>query len=290
MHMKKMIFAAALAALLPLFVSCGNQDNTQESLKEPRFVQSAGQLIPAEGNLKSVVLSESGMYVVGEAVETGGGDNGGTLKAWHPGTKAGGDDPEIKYTAGEYTVNGKVYTLKGWGTIEFENTASGDVTLKYKPDGGEEVTVTARFSKSTGGSDIFRSWRVDKTRVTVTKGTSVYAAEFSGCDFNEVAKFFADNGYRIADEIPANHRVSTFSITGAGALFIVYNDGSADVGSCTVSGSSMNYSWAAGDMGYSFETGRASFEFLDGKCIFVIEAKLDNNTSASVKLVLSDIA
>jgi len=284
MHMKKMIFAAALAALLPLFVSCGNKNNTEEGFEEPRFVQSAGQLIPASGTLQSVDLSESGIFVVGET-NGGGGGGGQTLKAR---TKAGGDSG-IKYTAGEYEVNGNVYTLKGWGTLEFSNTASGDVELKYTPSGGTTVTVTARFTKSAAGSDIYRSWRVDKTRVTLVQGATTYAAEFSGCDFNEVADFFEDNGYALSDDIPSGRRISTLSVTGAGALFFVYNDGAVDVGSCTISGNVLNYIWADSSMGYSFETGRVSFSFQDGKCIFVIEAKLSDNSTASVKLVLDDI-
>ncbi|NLZ19850.1 MAG: hypothetical protein GXY24_06265 [Bacteroidales bacterium] len=279
--MKKTIFAA-LAALLPLFISCGNQNNTEEGFEEPRFVQSAGQLIPASGTLQSVDLSESGIFVVGE---TTGGGGGQTLKAR---TKAG-DGSGTKYTSGEYEVNGNVYTLKGWGTLEFSNTASGDVELTYTPSGKSAVTVNARFTKSTAGSDIYRSWRVDKTRVTLVQGATTYAAEFSGCDFNEVADFFEDNGHALSDDIPSGRRISTLSITGAGALFFVYNDGAVDVGSCTVSGNVLNYVWADSSMGYSFETGRVSFSFQDGKCIFVIEAKLDGNTTASVKLVLDDI-
>ena len=281
--MKKILFAAALAALLPLLISCGSKNNTQEGFNEPRFVQSAGQLIPASGDLKSVNLSESGVYVVGEVSASP------APAAWHPGTKADAEDPEIKYISGEYEVSGNVYTLKGWGTIEFNNSASGDVELKYTPSGKSTVTVTARFTKSTVNSDIFRTWRVDKVRVSLEEGSTTYAAEFPGCDFNEIAKFFKDNGHAIKDIIPSGHRVSTLSITGAGALFIVYSDGLADVGSCTVSGSLLSYAWAAANMGYSFETGRASFEFMDGKCIFVIEAKLDGNTKAALKLVLSDI-
>lgn len=277
--MKKMLFAAALAALLPLAVSCGKQNNnTENSLSEPRFVQSAGQLIPAAGSLQSVGLGEGGHYVVGESA--GGGSQSSRTKA--------GADPEIKYTTGEYTVSGNVYTLKGWGTLEFDNSATGDVVLKYTPSGKGSVTVTARFTKSTVNSDIFRSWRVDKTRVSVVDGKTTYAAEFAGCDFSDIAKFLKDNGHPVKDVIPAGHRVSTLSITGAGAFFIVYNDGQADVGSCTVSGNVLNYIWAAADMGYSFETGRAGFSFQDGKCIFVIGAKVDG-LDASVKMVLSDI-
>ena len=280
--MKKILFAAVLAVLLPLFVSCGKHDNTsKDSFKEPRFVQSAGQLIPASGDLKSVDFSESGVYVVGENVA------GAVPAAWHPGTKAdtGEPFPEIKYIAGEYDVNGYVYNLKGWGTLEFNNSTSGEVELKYTASGKSTVTVQARFIKSIANSDIFRSWRVDKTRVRVGSA----AADFAGCNFKEIAKFFEDNGHDIQDDIPADARVNTISITGADRIIIVYSNGDVDLGSCFVSGNSIDYYWQSPGMGYSFETGHATFEFMDGKCIFSIDARFNDNTSGVITLVLSDI-
>ena len=278
--MKKMIFAAALAALLPLLISCSEKDNTKDSLKEPRFVQSAGRLIPGDGTVAGIDLGESGTYVVGETPP--GGDS--SPSAWHPGTKtAVWVDPV--YTTGTYDVNGNRYNLNGWGWVEFDNSASGNVVLKYKANGKEEVTVNANFVKSTANSDLYRTWRVDKTRATVNG----YGAEFLGCDFNEIAKFFKNNGYAIADDITAGSRVNTVMISGAGRIIICYSDGRTDAGSCTVSGNSLSYSWAGKGMGYSFETGRATFEFMDGKCILSFQVKLDGNSQAAFTMVLSDI-
>ena len=278
--MKKMIFAAALAALLPLLISCSEKDNTKDSLKEPRFVQSAGRLIPGDGTVAGIDLGESGTYVVGETPPGGGS----SPSAWHPGTKADGN-PEMKYTAGSYTVNGRRYNLNGWGWVEFDNSASGNVSVTYMANGGDEITLNANFVKSTANSDLFRTWRVDKTRATVNG----YGAEFLGCDFNEIAKFFKNNGYAITDDIPEGSRVNTVMISGAGRIIICYSDGRTDAGSCTVSGNSLSYSWAGKGMGYSFETGRATFEFLDGKCILSFQVKLDGNSQAAFTMVLSDI-
>ena len=275
--MKKILFAAALAALLPLLVSCGKQNDSEDSFKEPRFVQSAGHLVPAGGDLQSADLGEGGIYVVGE----GGGGSSPSSR-----TKAGSDSG-IKYTSGEYEVNGNVYTLKGWGTLEFDNSASGEVQLKYTPAGKDPVVVTARFSKSTANSDIFRSWRVDKTRVS----TGTAAADFPGCNFREIADFFADKGHHIPDDIPANASVSTLSITGAGRILIAYGNKSVDVGSCTVSPNSatLDYQWENPSMGYSFETGHASYEFMDGKCVLTFHVRFDDGISASFTMLLSDI-
>ena len=282
--MKKMIFAAALAALLPLLISCSEKDNTKDSLKEPRFVQSAGRLIPGDGTVAGIDLGESGTYVVGETPP--GGDS--SPSGWHPGTKADGD-PEMKYTAGSYTVNGRRYNLNGWGWVEFDNSASGNVSVTYMANGGDEITLNANFVKSTANSDLYRTWRVDKTRVSLVRGQSTFGADFSGCDFNEIARFFEEKGYGIADDIPAGSRVNTVMITGSGSISIVYTDGRIDKGSCTVSDNLLSYSWAGKGMGYSFETGRAHYAFMDGKCILEFEVKLDGNTQASFTMVLSDI-
>lgn len=282
--MKKMIFAAALAALLPLLISCSEKDNTKDGLKEPRFVQSAGRLIPGDGTVAGIDLGESGTYVVGETPP--GGDS--SPSAWHPGTKtAAWVDPV--YTTGTYDVNGRRYNLNGWGWVEFDNSASGNVVLKYKANGKEEVTVNANFVKSTANSDLYRTWRVDKTRVSLVQGQTTYSADFSGCDFNEIAKFFENNGYAVADDITSGSRVNTVMITGSGSIAIAYTSGKVDSGSCIVSGNSLSYSWAGKDMGYSFETGRATFEFLDGKCILSFQVKLDGNSQAAFTMVLSDI-
>ena len=282
--MKKILCAVALAAMLPLFVSCGGEqnNNNDNNFNEPRFVQSAGQLIPASGELQSIDLSESGIYVVGEAVANP------APAAWHPGTKSDGGAPEVKYIAGTYDVSGRVYNLNGWGTIEFDNTASASVDLKYTKSGKGAVTVKASFAKSQANNDIYRTWRVDKTRVNVTEGQTTYGADFVGCDFSEIAEFIRKNGHAIPDDIPAGTRISTLSITGSGSIIIIMNDSSVKRGSCTVSGSSISYNLAASSMGYSFEAGSANYGFMDGKCILTFKARVNGVADASFTMVLSD--
>ena len=265
--MKRLFLAVSFAALL---VSCGKPISSDNTLENPRFVQYAGQLVPQNGTLQYAELTESGLYVAGMPGGTKGGPIGELLK----------------YYSGSYSVSGDVYTLAGFGTLQFSNTASGEVDLTYTI-GGTTETVKARLTKATTTGDIYRSWLVSKTRVSITSGSTV-SVEFTGCNFKDIADFFRNNGYVIEDEIPAAHTLHTVSVTAAGSLILVYADGDIDLGSCVISGGSLSYLWNEEDMGYSFETGKASYTFEDGRCILSLDAKLDGAT-ATIKLVLTEL-
>lgn len=264
--MKRLLLAVSFAALL---VSCGKPISSENTLENPRFVQYAGQLVPQGGTLQYAELTESGLYVAGMPGSTKGGPVGQLLK----------------YFTGSYTVSGDEYNLSGFGTLKFSNASAGNVDLTYTI-GGTTETVKATLTKATTAGDIFRSWTVDKTRVSVTTGVMA-SAEFPGCNFREIADFFRTNGYTIEDEIPTGHSLSSVSVTAAGSLLFVYSDGGIDLGMCVVSGSTLKYSWNEQKMGYSFETGNATFEFEGNKCILSLQAKLDGAT-AMIRMVLSE--
>lgn len=265
--MKKLFLAVSFAALL---VSCGKPISSENTLENPRFVQYAGQLVPQGGTLQYAELTESGLYVAGMPGSTKGGPVGELLK----------------YYTGKYSVSGDVYTLGNFGTLQFSNTASGEVDLTYTI-GGTTETVKAKLTKATTTGDIYRSWMVSKTRVSITTGSTA-SVEFVGCNFKDIVDFFRTNGYKIEDEIPASHILHTVSVTAAGSLLLVYADGDIDLGTCVISGSTMKYNWNEPKMGYSFETGNATFEFEGNRCILSLNVKLDGAT-ASIKLVLYEL-
>lgn len=270
MLMKKILFAISLAVLL---CACGKPISTDNTLENPRFVQYAGQLVPQGGSLQYAELTESGLYVA----------------SMPGGTKAGPISDILDYFAGTYGVAGDEYHLANFGILKFANTSSGEVDLTYSVNGmTSPVTVKATLKKGAYTSDIFRSWTVDKTRVSVSGGVTA-GTEFPGCNLRQIADFFRSNGYKIEDDIPAGHGISSVSVTAAGSLLFVYSDGSVDLGSCTVSGSGLSYRWNEQGMGYSFETGSATYSFEDGKCILALACKLDGTTSATIKMVLSEL-
>lgn len=273
--MKKSLFAAlALGALLPLLVACGTKNtDTDTRFENPRFIQYAGQLIPRGGapapaqqalpsaadgaEVVFIELTESGLYVIGLAT-------------------AG----ETTYKAGNYSVNGHVYTLNGYGTIEFSGD-SGEVDLTITPSGGSAKTIKATFTKASVSDMVYRGYTVDKTRVVAGSA----GADFTGLNFKDIADFLRNNGFDLTDEVK-DIKVASVSITAAGSFIIAYSDGSADVATSVLSGPILSYNWRAEAMGYSFETGKGSISYLDGKCILSLSARV-NGTDGSVTLVLS---
>ena len=275
--MKKILFA--LVALLPLLVSCGKQDRGDNTFSEPRFVQVAGQLVPlnninaltsltkadAEPEiLQSIEFTESGLYVVG----------------LQKGSK-------IEYTTGTYTVNGSVYSLAGFGTVELSGTTGSRMaTIKYL--NGTEETIPVIFQTATDSNVAYRGWTIDKTRVTINGFHAPASADFKGCNFDEMKKFLNENGHK-GDYLPSGSLTSV-SITGANSIIFAYSDKSADVAVYSFSGTNINFSWQSGSRLLEIENGKGSIDYLDGKCILKLDAALKGSTtSGTVTFVLSSM-
>ena len=280
--MKKILLAASLVALLPLLFSCGKMDNKGEvKFEEPRFVQYAGQLImvgaaatsePAAAVMAAplavgpvytyVEFTESGVYVIGSVVSG-----------------------ETQYKNGTYSVNGNVYTLNGFGTVEFSGT-SGQVDVTITPNGGPAQNMKANLKKASTSNVAYRGWTIDKTRATVYGFHTPVTADFIGCNFQEMAKFLNDNGHK-GVYLPSGSMKSV-SITGADSIIFAYSDDSADVAECKLNGSNISFSWRGKSRLFEVENGKATIEYLDGKCILKIDAGLKGSTtSGSVTFVLS---
>lgn len=283
--MKKILLAASLAALLPFLFSCTKNNQDDNHFEEPRFIQYAGQLVinnvnaapsiqskavavPADVTVsivESVEFTESGVYVVG--INTGG---------------------QVSYKTGTYTVTGNAYTLNGFGSVDFVQISgtSAEAIVKYE---GRTEQVTGTYRQNPRTEAIYRGWNIDKTRVTVYGFHTPASADFSGCNFQEIAKFLRDNGHD-PGEVPAGN-LSSVSITGSGSIIFSYTDGTADVGDCTVSGSSVNFTWRNTTRVFVIKDGKATVEYMDGKCILKIDANLDKSTtSGSVTFVMSPMA
>lgn len=269
--MKKILFA--LVALLPLLVSCGKEGKGDTTFEDPHFIQYAGRLVansavPAAqssatkatgliGILKSIEFTESGLYVVGREV------NG-----------------QLEFLTGNYSVSGNTYNLNNFGTVEFTMLGStAAVVINYLNDGMSEA-LTAQFLKATSTNVIYRGWTIDKTRVTVNGFHTPATADFVGCNFDEMAKFLNDNGHK-GSLLPSGS-LKSISITGAGSIIFGFSDNTADLGSCTVSGNSVSFSWQSGSRLMEVENGKATIDYMDGKCILKIEAALKGSTTSGV--------
>ena len=279
---KTNLFAAALVALLPLLFACNKNDDNDTRFEDPRFIQYAGQLIPAssltasadqsairtddvpENVLHSIELTESGLYAVGTLTRG-----------------------ELNYRMGEYSVAGDVYTLKGYGSIQFDNSNAGQVDLVITQDGKAATEMPATFSRATGTDQLYRGWTIDKTRVTV-RGWTTASADFKGCNLYEIAQFIRNNGHDAPDDIAPGLELRSISFTGTEKMFFAYSDGTGDASEFKYNGSSFTYRWDDDKMGFTFLPKQASVEYMDGKCILSISSDIQaSTTSVSVTFVLS---
>ena len=273
--MKKL--SLVLAILLPLFLACNPVSNDTD-FKDPAFLQYSGRLtfkadMPSTkasanalvGSVTSIELTESGLFVIGTKVNEKGA---------------------VSYRTGRYSVQDNKYLLTGVGILSFNNSASGSVNLFFTPQEGEPQQIPADFLKSKSTNKAFRTWKVEKTRVTV-RGFWVASADFKGCDFLEIAEFLRNNGNKVPPEVPALS-VSTISLTGTDTMIFAYSDSSADVNEFSLNGNVLTYDWKDLPLSFTFESDKAVIEYMDGKCILTIDGRIQNSTtSGTVSFVLS---
>ena len=268
--MKKLLLTLAL---LPLLFACDPVSEENTDYPDPAYLEYAGRLtlnVPttkavAPGQLVSIELTESGLYVIGRIADALG---------------------NLDYTAGLYSVSGHEYRLSGFGTLSFNNSTEGFVELTIKPDQGYQQVLWATLKKAAFTNKAFRCWNIDKTRVTV-KGWRTVSADFQGCDFQEIADFLRANGHKAPADVPVQG-IKSLSLTGTETMIVVYDDDSADINEFSLNGNVISYAWSDYMKGFTFETDRAVISYMDGKCILSIDGRIRNSTtSGSVTFVLS---
>ena len=276
--MKTILRILTLSFLLPLLLSCNPVSNDTD-FDDPAFLQFAGRLTPKGvmpgtkasssllpvGSVTSIELTESGLYAIGIVT-----DEAGT----------------IDYRTGKYSVTDNVYTLYSMGTLAFNNSVSGQVSLIYTPLFGETQQIPAEFLKPKSTNKAFRTWTVEKTRLTV-RGWTVVSADFKGCDLAEIAEFLRNNGNKAPEDVP-NLSVSTITLTGTETMILGYSDNSAELNEFSLNGNVLTYTWADRPDGFTFISDKAVIEYRDGKCLLTIDGYIrDSTTSGSVTFVLS---
>ena len=275
MNMKKLLFAATLVAMLPLLFSCGKQNNGGENqFEEPRFIQYAGKLVPRGGEpapaariapeatsqITFLEFTESGLFVIGRQLLGG-----------------------LEFTSGTYTTkDGLTFTLSNGMTVTLSGT-SGTVTVTISPSG---ETFKADFTRATTTNTAFRTWNIEKVRATVQGFGDPVTAQFDGCDLSQIKKFLNENGHK-GDYLP-DCKLLSITLTGANTVLFTFSDNVPDVGSCSLSGDNVNFSWTSNSRLFELENAKATINYMDGKCILKIDAGLKGSTtSGSVTFVMS---
>jgi len=183
------------------------------------------------------------------------------------------------YTAGTYTiVADNTYRLEGYGTVKKASTkVQADEELTFTPTAGQPFTIPCTVQNATVLDDLYRQWDVKSTRVKLD-GDMKVAADFAGCDINEICAFLKENGLYDGEDFPAGQKVSLVDISGLNEITILYENGNVDHAKITSHNLSViGYQWSAPGMGFGFENGEATVAYDADTCIFNIMGNVTHN-------------
>lgn len=289
--MKKYLLALSALLLTSTFVlvSCGDDDddsNTSNTsapvtLKAPKYKDVAAkyeirQRVAVSGKIiRSLELTESGKYFITYQNEV---------------AATRGDDFDLQYIMGDYSMNGTTFTLTGFGVVSISSD-SATLNLTVTDSNGDTVTVPATLTKgqveSLINTYLCRTWIIDKTRLRYPTGGAVLAKDFNGCNMYEILEF-ARQYYNFSDKVSVNKIVRGVTITSAYTFLINYADDTFDVGQWTWSSmpsadlqsNGISYHWDAEDMGNPMlNKADASVEFIGGnQCKLTLKGTISGQT------------
>ncbi len=261
-HLLTTMVMTALAALT--LISCGDGATPDEPyvFPEPQNSKNACVLAAKESNeiLTKATFTESGKYVLIRMSKL---------------------DGKIIST-GTYKCNDETYLLSDYGTITImESKASKDVTVHIKIEGDDEYEFPCTMTTPTMEDDLFRTWTVEKTRLTLNSEPPV-TADFDGFDAAQIAKFLNNNGIH-TDESATYKKVKTVTFSATGAILIEYEDGTTDAGEIntiiTTPGkqTTLGFAWYDDNKPFVVESSIGHSEFDKDRCIFTMTVNFKDN-------------
>lgn len=255
-----------LTLLLPLVMivsACGEKSTVPYVFPDPPFAGKAVRYVCA--NLGAPIVSLSFT-------------EGGTYLLCSREAEPVADGPDKSYIAGRYAVDvDGVYLLDGYGTVKVGGTKADTAELTFSPTVGDPVVIRCIVQTGGEGGSLYRQWSVTTSRVKLSGNISV-AADFTGCDINEICGFLEENGLISHNTFPAGQKVSLVDISTLGEITVLYENGNVDHATISsYTATAIGYQWASPGMGYGFETGTATFEFDEDCCIFTILGRFTGN-------------
>lgn len=205
--------------------------------------------------LKRLELSSSGRYVAEVRIAT----------------KA--DDP-VEVRSGSYTVSAAVVSLSDLGTMSIE-TLSGKATCSLTLNGktySGEGKVQSPPSASSSASELFKTWPITKTRISVSEGIKINA-DLAGCDLGELARLLRGVGVKIDDSL-AGVKIESVEFTW-GSMLLHCSNGHNYSAYCKYDNYAQDktFQFSLSDFlsGFSGGDGTARVQFTGGLCVLTLE-------------------
>ena len=256
---KNFLFLALSALIIPAFIACNKDDKGEEetTFEAPKYQQEAQRITFEKGDFKSLELTESGTYILERVITK-------TLN--------------ITYDLGTYTLKGNVYTLNGFGTVELEKTGS-DVKATFKENGKDATTAEGKAAnKSTGNSNLYRTWIVENVRFIVSGGTLgdagiVYTSKVGeGCDLEKIA---AEVNKKVTIDVSeyVGYSIKDIIFTASGTFLIEFTGEDPYIGQYNLSSNKVNYEFTVGGSDLFNTKGTGAITFKNGRCVLTLNGK-----------------
>jgi len=274
--MKTIFNRSVLAVLLAAsLVACNKHslDNGKPQLSDPPLLAHAARYDADDetGIVKTVILSESGSYTV-IATRTPLDEKGTLL-------------PPV--VSGKYSIGGNnSYSLHGFGYMRVVDgtkaTASSGVSLIISPTEftTREYIIDVQKTTVTVSDVLYRFWTVDRTRLRVDGETPI-AADFRGCDLNEIATFLDNNGIHHNLSVPVGSEVNGLDISALGSIVVHFGNGEAATATWIQTAQDcFRIRWEGTEYGFLYSIDAATVSYLDASCILTMDATVQTDKGA----------
>jgi len=262
--MKKIMYFAALAAMIVSLAACNNKvdygKKTNAQIPAAKYTSSAQKIVPASGDFSEIEFTDGGYYVLTQKLS----------KASEP----------VQYFYGPYSVQGLTYVLEGFGKVTLGEVGNS-ITIEI--DGRAPVSTTYTVKPASFDDEFFQNiahaWVVDKVDLSVTYNNRNIGFVEDGSDLEKIAEHFLKQAEELGVEISQeDFDVSTLDgleitriiFSSSNSFIICFKNGYAYKGDLDA----IDSDWDDDDYGYGFDY---EFDLEDeandlipttGKCVF----------------------
>ena len=314
-----------LAAALLVAVSCNTKedktDNKDTSLQTPSLEQYAFKTdikdkpnipLPTSGKPDGSKWNEGSESQIDPNAKNGNLKgietmNDGTWNADIEAKDANGDPGDYKFSGsfeiqGQKVSVGDIYNMTGWGTLAVTKLNGSEIGFSFTPvAGGDPIMLNGTLASAISGDasllkDLSRTWKVEKTLITVTSETLTagIGGEYTGCDIPAIANDLKNKGLNI-DADKANYKVSKVALSKYGTVKIYLDNGEILKGSIQdgkLNGNDFNYKFDIYDNNNPILSveGKGSVKVVKGKLNLSLSGSLKDKAgkayNAEVKFIL----
>lgn len=308
--MKKILYLAAIAAIVSAAVSCNNkpaangdelptvkqQDAIAKDVAKTIVFSTVVDQMPvvnipvAAGSdnkeakaIKEIVLSEGARYII-TVVDA----------------PAGKADPGEEVIVGPFSYKDGVYTLEGFGSLKIDGKG-----ITITPLDGEDVEALAEVveniqSGSEAQSNAARVWKIKSVVISIKGGdldkAGIEKSFEGGLDLKAVADYAKSNGVNFTDEQInkfVGYSVKEIIFSGSDTFAITFTEAKPFYGQFKIN--STSFEWDLASVGNEFLNGKAvgtiSFPAV-GRCQLIVKAQINaqgKDYDGSLNFILEEV-